>query len=76
MVGRCALCSFDLGRGDDGELRKGGHDARSCEIKSFPCFNRLTALLFMLSRSVQGRDARTLRSARLASRWGTMSVHS
>jgi len=35
------MCGFDLGRGDDGELRKGGHDARSCEMKSFPCFNRL-----------------------------------
>jgi len=41
MVGRCAMCGFDLGRGDDGELRKGGHDARSCEMKVFPCFNRL-----------------------------------
>jgi len=42
MVGRCAMCGFDLGRGDDGELRKGGHDARSCEMKSFPCFNTLS----------------------------------
>jgi len=35
------MCSFDLGREDDGELRKGGQDARSCEMKSYPCFYQL-----------------------------------